>query len=225
MEQIQSPPVGRQAETEPATAHSQNPDLTIPPFLDRRTNPGSDRGVVSQRNRIVLRSPARSAQRYRAQGIARHGRGGGMSASTHQRQLIGRCVRMDTPCRRCGSNAAIIKPGTGPHLGALHCQSCGVHRQWISRESFVAIGKVVAAVVAQLGIEPAEITFRNPPKKEGCETSPADAHDLRRAGDDSLDRPIRATATTGRVRFFPRKNKQTAQPNEPVPFDDPIPGF
>ena len=119
--------------------------------------------------------------------------------------LIGRRVTLD-PCK-CGNRYALIGPGKGPHLGELLCQGCGKHRQWISRDSFIAINKFVAESVNQFGVQPAEIAFRQPaaPRPQaGAPQQQKRAH--RHIG--------------GQVSFRPRP--QSAEPIEPAPFDDPV---
>jgi hypothetical protein len=84
-----------------------------------------------------------------------------------------------------------------------------------ARAVIARTGKFVAEIVVQLGVEPAEIAFRNPPKGEGGETSPPKTV----TGSDGKQYP-----RNGRVWLFPRKKEQAADPSEPAPFNDPI-GF
>src|SRR5262249_41128814 len=51
MTHLQSATRGGQSKTESSAAHSQNPDLTIPPFLDRRND--TDEILLGQINRAV----------------------------------------------------------------------------------------------------------------------------------------------------------------------------
>jgi hypothetical protein len=73
--------------------------------------------------------------------------------------LIGRAVKLEAP-HRCGSTEAIISPGRGPHAGSLVCAGCGIHRQWISRDSYTQISEFVAEIIRATGEQPAEIIFR-----------------------------------------------------------------
>jgi hypothetical protein len=129
--------------------------------------------------------------------------------------LIGRRITLD-PCK-CGNRYALIGPGKGPHLGELLCQSCGKHRQWISRESFIAINKFVAEIVSQFGVEPAEIAFRRPVVAAGHEQVEASTSSI------TADQQKRAPRNiTGRVSLFPRQNKAATDPDDGMPFDVPV---
>lgn len=74
--------------------------------------------------------------------------------------LIGRTVTLDKPCDKCGTTAAIIEPGRGPHVGELRCRNCNKHRQWMSRETYTAFAKFVAEIAATFGA-PEAINFRS----------------------------------------------------------------
>jgi hypothetical protein len=48
--------------------------------------------------------------------------------------LIGLVMKYDdTPCKECGGVAVVIGEPSGPHAGALHCQTCGRHRGWLPK--------------------------------------------------------------------------------------------
>jgi hypothetical protein len=76
--------------------------------------------------------------------------------------LIGRTVKLET-AHRCGSTEATILTGKGPHAGSLICAGCGIHRQWISRESYAEIKEFVAETIRVTGEQPDEIIFRKKP--------------------------------------------------------------
>jgi hypothetical protein len=38
----------------------------------------------------------------------------------------------------CGGQSFILRPGKGPHAGALECVSCGA-KTWLSRDRYVAL--------------------------------------------------------------------------------------
>jgi hypothetical protein len=121
--------------------------------------------------------------------------------------LIGRPVTLDTPCRTCGSTTALIESGCGPHLGELRCRNCNKHRQWISRESYVAIAEFVAEIGDRFGLT-FPINFRSLNTRKGGEQQPFETN--------NNPEPV-----TGRVKFF-LKPKNKATTSEPVPFNDDI---
>jgi hypothetical protein len=163
-----------------------------------RLTPGITRLGRAPRRRIpMIGDPSRDAHEIYKMHMREK-----RKAAAQADALIGRRVTLD-PCK-CGDRYALIGPGKGPHLGELLCRGCGKHRQWISRESFIAINKFVAEIVNQFSAEPAEIAFRHPFRDgHGIQTQPQPA--------------------TGRVKFFPRQSKPaTKSGDHPGPFDDPV---
>jgi hypothetical protein len=59
-----------------------------------------------------------------------------------ENELIDLVVQLPEFCR-CGAIRATIGAGAGPHIAALRCVYCGVHRGWISRETYSFIAEVV----------------------------------------------------------------------------------
>ena len=57
--------------------------------------------------------------------------------------LSGLTVKLPDTCSKCGDLAAIIGPGEPPHYASLVCQSCGLHRGWISRANYTFLNEVI----------------------------------------------------------------------------------
>ena len=57
--------------------------------------------------------------------------------------LIGLKVRLPhDPCR-CGTTAAEIGAGQGPHRASLRCLTCGNHRGWISHATHEFLTEII----------------------------------------------------------------------------------
>ena len=48
--------------------------------------------------------------------------------------LIGLKVKLPSRCR-CGTDAAVIGPGTVTHRAAVRCANCDKHRAWLSKDT------------------------------------------------------------------------------------------
>ena len=57
--------------------------------------------------------------------------------------LSGITVKLPDTCSKCGDLVAIIGPGKPPHCASLLCQSCGLHRGWISRANYTFLNEVI----------------------------------------------------------------------------------
>ena len=57
--------------------------------------------------------------------------------------LSGLTVKLPDTCSTCGDLAAIIGPGKPPHCASLLCQSCGLHRGWISRANNTFLNEII----------------------------------------------------------------------------------
>ncbi len=59
----------------------------------------------------------------------------------------------------CGAAVTILGSSAGPHHARLECIRCGVHRGWLSRDSY----QFIVAVVDKFGRpdQPIAVTFKN----------------------------------------------------------------
>ena len=57
--------------------------------------------------------------------------------------LSGITVKLPDTCSKCGDLVAIIGPGKPPHCASLLCQSCGLHRGWISRANYTFLNEII----------------------------------------------------------------------------------
>jgi hypothetical protein len=44
---------------------------------------------------------------------------------------------------KCGERRATIGAGAGPHVAALHCCRCGLHRGWVPHETHDFIAELI----------------------------------------------------------------------------------
>ena len=52
-------------------------------------------------------------------------------------------MKLPNTCSKCGDLVAIVGPGKPPHCASLLCQSCGLHRGWVSRANYTFINEVI----------------------------------------------------------------------------------
>jgi hypothetical protein len=57
--------------------------------------------------------------------------------------LAGLAVKLPDTCGKCGQLVAIVGPGKPPHCASLLCQSCGLHRGWISRANYTFLNEII----------------------------------------------------------------------------------
>jgi hypothetical protein len=55
----------------------------------------------------------------------------------------GLTVKLPNTCSKCGDLVAIIGPGKPSHCASLLCQSCGLHRAWISRANYTFLKEII----------------------------------------------------------------------------------
>ena len=53
-------------------------------------------------------------------------------------------MKLPNTCSKCGDLVAIVGPGKPPHCVSLLCQSCGLHRGWISRANYTFLNEVIS---------------------------------------------------------------------------------
>ena len=56
--------------------------------------------------------------------------------------VIGLEVILPRSCQ-CGEPVAVIGSSRGPHHASLACSCCGVHRGWVSGETYRFIGTII----------------------------------------------------------------------------------
>jgi hypothetical protein len=75
-------------------------------------------------------------------------------------ELFGLRVRFEGAIARCcGSTVAVINQADGPHFGKLTCDSCGVHRGWLSKST----ADWITAVINKFGAPTTPIVLRRHP--------------------------------------------------------------
>jgi hypothetical protein len=47
--------------------------------------------------------------------------------------IDGLAVRLDRPCRHCGSTAGIVREGKAMHVAAVRCATCNQFCRWLGR--------------------------------------------------------------------------------------------
>jgi hypothetical protein len=123
----------------------KGPERQIASTSDARTRSDS----IRQPNAVgTLRQPMRGRRSRR-----NRMRGGGVPSLNVQPDLfgtavptdplLGLAVKLPDTCSKCGDLVAIIGPGKPPHCASLLCQSCGLHRGWISRANYTFLNEVI----------------------------------------------------------------------------------
>jgi hypothetical protein len=71
--------------------------------------------------------------------------------------LTGLAVKLPNSCGKCGHLVAIVGAGKPPHFASLRCQSCGMHRGWVSRANYTFPNEIIN----KFGAPTEPIVFRN----------------------------------------------------------------
>ena len=57
-------------------------------------------------------------------------------ATTPSSSPVGLEVILPKPCRSCGPAITTVGSSKGPHHASVACSCCGIHRGWLSGETF-----------------------------------------------------------------------------------------